>query len=73
MSNVMLIPLKNPGYLKISNFLGDLITLPTSQKRVYGHFRASFFDRFIITIFQEGFSPESNVKIHPFGMAMFNC
>jgi hypothetical protein len=40
MSNVMLIPLKNPGYLKISNFLGDPITLPTSQKRVYGHFRA---------------------------------
>jgi hypothetical protein len=37
--------LKNPLCRKILDFGGIKFTLPISQKRVYGHFRASFFCR----------------------------
>ena len=35
---------EKPWCLENPKFSGDQITLPTSQKRVYGLFKASFFD-----------------------------
>ena len=34
---------EKPSWSKNPRFWGDQITLPISQKPVYGHFRASFF------------------------------
>jgi hypothetical protein len=39
--------LESPDPREIPNIPGDQITLPTSQKLVYGHFRTSLSDRTI--------------------------